>query len=179
MAGAAGVFFYLLFALISFVATLATAFVLIALLPKAVSETSEILTEQLWPSLGVGFLVLILVPIVAIISMITVIGLHIGIIAFGLYSLFIYLSQIVFSIFLGEKILIAITKQESASYYLSALLGLLILAVVGVIPILGWLIKFVVMLFGLGALTLASFNMMKRMRGPVAATPMASEPAPK
>jgi cytoskeletal protein CcmA (bactofilin family) len=175
LAGVTGVFFYLLFALISFAATLATAFVFIALLPRAAAETSRVLTEQVWPSVGVGFLVLFIVPIAAIIVMITLIGIHIGIIAFGLYFLFIYLSQIVFSIFLGEKILTAMTKKEHASHYLSALIGLLILAVVGIIPILGWLVKFIVMLFGLGALTLASFGMMKRSREPVAAMPVQGE----
>ncbi len=67
------------------------------------------------------------------------------------------------------------TKKAQASHYLSALIGLLILAVVGLIPFVGWLLKFIVMLFGLGALTLATFRMVGRGREPEAAVPLQAE----
>lgn len=169
LAGLAGMFFFLLFAFISFLASLITAFVLLALFPRAATETSQALVERTWASLGVGFLALIITPIAAIILMITLIGLPLGIISVVLYFVFIYLSQIVFAIFLGEKILIAISKKEKASPYLSVLIGLIILAVIGLIPFLGWFVKFVVMLFGLGALVLAMFRLIQKGREPIAA----------
>ena len=175
LAGLASLFFYLLFAFISFLAALVSAFIFIALLPKAVSETSQALTQRVWASLGVGFLVLIIVPVTAIILMITLIGLPAGMIAFALYFIFIYLSQIAFSVFLGEKIITGITKKEKASPYLSALIGLVILAIIGLIPFLGWLVKFIVMLFGLGALVLATLGMIKKGREPVAEVSTAVE----
>ena len=168
LAGLASLFFYLLFAFISFLAALVSAFIFIALLPKAVSETTRALTQRVWASLGIGFLVLIIIPVAAIILMITLIGLPAGMITFALYFIFIYLSQIAFSIFLGEKIITSITKKEKTSPYLSALIGLVILAILGFIPFLGWLVKFIAMLFGLGALVLATFGMIKKGRAPVA-----------
>ncbi len=168
LAGLASLFFYLLFSLISFIATLITAFIFIALFPKAATETSQTLAKKLWASLGIGFLALIVIPIAAIMLIITLVGLPLGMISFALYFIFIYLSQIVFSVFLGEKILLGITKKEGVSPYLSVFIGLVILAVLGFIPFLGWLLKFVVMLFGLGALVLATFGMMQKAKEPVA-----------
>lgn len=174
-AGLVGILFYVLFAFISFLAALITAFIIIALFPKAVAETLRILTESLWTSLGVGFLALIAVPVAAIILIFTLVGLPLGVISFALYFIFIYLSQIIFGIFLGKKILVGATKSEGVSPYLSALVGIIIIAVLGFIPFLGWLVKFVVMLFGIGALVLATFKTVQRAKEPIASTSSITE----
>jgi cytoskeletal protein CcmA (bactofilin family) len=160
----AGAIFYLLFSLASFLASLFTAFILLALFPKVTRETSKTLRGGLWKSLGIGFLVLILLPPLAIFSIFTFIGLPLGMIGFAFYFVFLYLSQIIFSIFLGEKVLSGVTKEEETSPYLSAFMGLLIIAILGFIPFLGWLVKFVVVLFGLGALALVTFEAGKKSK---------------
>jgi cytoskeletal protein CcmA (bactofilin family) len=153
-----GLLFYLFFSVISFLAALLTAFVLIAMFPKVATGALELLDGELWKSLGIGFLALILLPPVALILIFTLVGLPLGMIGFATYFIYIYLSQIVFGIFLGEKILKGITKKEAVSFYGAAFVGLIILAFLGLIPFLGWLVKFVVILFGLGALVLLTFK---------------------
>lgn len=170
-----GLLFYLFFSVISFLAALLTAFVLIAVFPKVATGALELLDGELWKSLGIGFLALILLPPAALILIFTLVGLPLGLIGFATYFVYIYLSQIVFGIFLGEKILKGLTKKETVSFYGAAFVGLIILAFLGLIPILGWLIKFVVILFGLGALVLLTFKKGRKVEEAAVSSPASVE----
>jgi len=123
---------------------------------KACSKTA--------PAIGFGVLFLFAIPLAAIIVSITVVGLGVGISAMLLWLIAIYAAQVLVGAWLGEKILGASAGVGAALGRLA--LGLAILRALGMLPFLGGWISFVVVIWGIGAVALASY---KNMRPQVAA----------
>jgi hypothetical protein len=105
-----------------------------------------------WCSLGLGFGVLVGVPLAVIIVAITLVGLPLALISFAAYLAAVYLAKIWVGAFLGRMLLktAGTTKHD---WLLGLLLGLFILTVVGFIPYLGGLVRLGVVCLGLGSLT--------------------------
>lgn len=114
--------------------------------------------RQYWRSLGVGFVVLICLPIALILVAATVIGIPLAVILLIFYLLFLYTGKIFVSLVIGQEIL---KSRESASIW-ALILGIVIFTVLFNIPYVGWLIKLLVMILGLGALSLISIQAIKR-----------------
>lgn len=129
-----------------FLSLLVIGSLLLWALPVFMKNASEAITKQPLQSLGIGFLVLILVPMVAVVLMMTVIGLPLGLVVLLGYFFILYISKVFVAIAVGVRIL-----GHKQNRYLSMALGLLILSVVLLIPVLGGLVDFVVMLLGVGA----------------------------
>ena len=103
-----------------------------------------------WRSLGLGFAVLVGVPLATIVAAITLIGLPLSLMLFVLYLTALYLAKIWVGAFLGRIILrpAGTTKHD---WLLGLLLGLAILTIVSFIPYLGGLVRFGMVCLGLGA----------------------------
>lgn len=111
--------------------------------------------------LGIGILALIIIPVAFIILLVTVVGIPIAITSIIGYILLIFLAKIPVSIFIGDLIL------KDKNIYLKLLAGLSILGLVYLIPYLGGLAGFVVMLTGLGLLVYNIFFVKKTAVAPV------------
>lgn len=94
----------------------------------------------------IGLATLILLPIVAIIVMITVIGIPISIISLLIYGLLIYLSVIPTAYYFGKWI----AKDSIKNNCLLLFLSLLIVYVVRLLPVIGGLVSFLSLCIGLG-----------------------------
>ena len=116
------------------------------------------------PAIGFGLLLLPGVLLAAVIMCITIVGLGVGISALLLWLIAIYAAQVLVGAWLGEKVLGASAGVGAALGRLA--LGLAILRVLGMLPYLGWWISFVAVIWGIGAVALASY---KNMRPQVAA----------
>jgi len=113
-----------------------------------------------WKSLGIGFIVLICLPIVAIVVAITVIGIPLTVILFLFYFLFLYIGKIFVSLVVGKEIL----KSRGSVPLWPLILGIGIFTVLFNIPYVGLLIKLITVIIGLGALSVSSFETLKRAR---------------
>lgn len=125
---------------------LIVSFLLTLIFSSFMKKTSTTITEKPWPTLGVGIVALITIPIASLLLLITVIGIPIGLISFVIYGLLLYLSKIPAGLWIGEKIL----KSEEKPY-LPMILGMLLLLLVGFIPYLGRIISFIAILLGIGS----------------------------
>jgi cytoskeletal protein CcmA (bactofilin family) len=110
-------------------------------------------------SMGIGLLFLVGLPVAAFIACITIVGLGLGIVTFLTYIVAVYMSQIFVGEWLGEKLLGAGIGVGPVLGRLA--LGLAILRVIRVIPFVGPLSMWVVIIWGLGAYVL---SIHKRMR---------------
>jgi hypothetical protein len=128
--------------------------------PKAAIFTADAIKTRPWASLGIGALVLFFGPTMMFIMAITLIGLPAAGYAFTLYMFAIYMSMIVTGTFLGRWVLGMMMKREPNTIAAMAL-GVTALAFVTSIPILGWLISFVSILFGMGALTIGFMALLR------------------
>lgn len=123
---------------------------------------------------GIGF------PILAIALLVTVLGipLGLGLLVFILPALW-FLGYLVSGMQLGASVLTALGRSVNSEHpYLAALLGVLILQIVGLIPFLGPLIGFLAGVIGAGALALVAWRAW-RGTGPARGEPApAGRPAP-
>ena len=133
--------------LYSYVALLVIGFILLATSKtfKKIEKEENSLGYILKSSL-IGFIALCMIPITAILVMITMIGIPIGIIALIIYFVLIYLSALGTSYYIGKWVLGKSIKNN----YLLLTISLLAYYVVRLIPFIGGLISFITLIFGLG-----------------------------
>lgn len=151
-----------IFKIVHFVALLIVGLIFVALAATLSKDTADTIRNSPWRCLGLGLLALIVVPLAVFIVSLTGIGLPLGIIVIFLYLIFLYLSSIVFSIFIGRS-LFGLFGGDTSSY-LALIVGIIILFFLGLIPYVGWVIQFVVLLFGFGAILLTIHRKRKELR---------------
>lgn len=134
-------------AIFSFLSKLVILLILIKLFGQKIKQINT--GSSFWSSIGLGLVVLIVVPFLALILMVTIVAIPLSFMISGLYLISLYLSGIVTAILVGNLI----SKKgylKTDNYYLRGFLGLLLLTLIGLIPIVGGLVKLVVLLVGLG-----------------------------
>jgi hypothetical protein len=103
--------------------------------------------------LGIGIIALIVTPILSIIVLITFVGYYIAIIALALYVLLLVLSGLFSVIFTGSLIWKWFKKEPQMEFsWRTALVGAIVMALLKLIPFIGWAICAVIMLMAFGAL---------------------------
>lgn len=122
--------------------------------PQFWAETSRPLLQQPLKTLGYGALVLLLTPLLAILLMITVIGLPLGIILGLAYGVCLYLSKIIAAVIIGYALAQRFGWPEVHKGVWLVLLGLALLAVLTKLPVLGFFVTLAVIFTGLGSIFL-------------------------
>ena len=135
---------------------LALGLILIFLLPGLSTRAIDIERAQPWASLGIGAAILVITPIVALVVFIVGIFLGfwwLGLLLIPLWILALAIGYVVSGFLLGRLIF---AQLGWGRYHdaLALLAGLFVLAVVGIIPVIGWLIGLVALILGAGALAL-------------------------
>lgn len=144
--GSFGMILTLYSAIVSFI--LGSLFIKIA--PRFMEKTTERIDRHMFSTMGIGLLILMFTPFLAVILLATIVGIPLGLIVFALYGISLYVSGIFVALYTGKKIF-AWLKMKQGSY-IQLLTGLFILMILTNIPLLGWLIKFIVVILGMGAL---------------------------
>src|SRR5437762_12094299 len=144
--------------------------VLFALMPKFSQEAVKS-AEQYGASAGLGVLVLFGVPIAACIACITVVGLFIGISTLFVWYAALYFAQIIVGTVVGQW-LMGRTGELWPTVGRMAV-GVVIVRLCTTIPHVGGWVKFVAILWGIGAMSLAIYRRFQ----PVLATGAPSAPA--
>jgi len=141
--------------------------VLLLLLPGFFSDAVH-QTRRVGPAVGFGALFLFATPIAIIIACITIVGLGIGISALLLYLIALYAAQLFVGSWLGEQLLGYTVGIGPAVARLA--IGLALLRVLRMIPFVGPIAGFIIIIWGLGALVLAAYGRMhSQSSSPVAA----------
>lgn len=132
----------------AYLTMLVTGLVLLLLCKKTLKKIEKIKAEtsNILSTIGIGFLSLIATPFAAIIGLCTVVGIPLSIIALLLYGILIYLSIIPATYYVGNILL----KDKIENKYLLFTVTLLIIYLLKMIPVLGGLVSFLVLCFGLG-----------------------------
>ena len=143
--------------ILAFLMTLLVGIVLILIFQRRVLAVTSAIRHKPWLSLGWGALIFCAVPIAALILLVTVIGIPLSLITLVIYVIAIYLTQIVVGLFIGRWILGRFSKVDSKGMLIGSLaLGLFILTILKLIPIVGVIVWFATVFFGLGAMLLSN-----------------------
>ena len=141
---------------IAFLMTLLAGIVIILIAPQRAKAAVASIKRKPWLSLGWGAIILFATPIAAIVTLITVIGVPVGLLGLTLYGIAIYLSQIAVGLFIGYWIIGYFSNVESRGILVGALaLGLAVLTLLKLIPYVGFPLWLATALFGIGAMVLS------------------------
>jgi cytoskeletal protein CcmA (bactofilin family) len=129
--------------------------VLFLLMPKFAADAAGN-AERYGASFGLGVLVFFGVPIAAIIACVTVVGLFVGISTLFIWYAALYFAQVIVGALVGQWLMGR--TRETWPLIGRMAVGLVIVRLATVIPVLGGWIKFGLMLWGLGALSLTLYE---------------------
>lgn len=142
-----------------FLTNLLLGAVLLLVFPEFSEHVADRVTDAPGVTAGIGLLVLVAVPVVLVLFAITIIGLPITIAGAVAYVLALWVSAVYGGYAVGSWLLDA---ADADNRWLALVVGLLVVAILGLIPILGGVLNFVILLLGLGAL---ATNLRRRYRG--------------
>ena len=143
----AGFIFYLIFEVIS---ALIVGLLLLKIYPNFVDRVVDIIQVKSLNSLGIGFLGIIVIPVIFLILILTIIGIPLGIIIILPYFIYLYLSKVFVSLFIGRRLLKLFGTSLRSGWAL--LIGLVIFVIVTSIPFIGGIIYLIFLILGFGAL---------------------------
>jgi cytoskeletal protein CcmA (bactofilin family) len=136
-------------------ACIVTGLFLILIANKYVQAAEKNVFDSFLKSLGLGFILMICIPVAIVVFLATVIGIPIALITLFVYLVLFYISKIFVGIAVGEKILTGFAKDKVAPLGWSLILGLIILTILTNLPYIGWIFYIVIVFTGFGAAILA------------------------
>jgi len=152
----------------SVVAALVIGLLLVALSKRATRSIGDAVHSNPLKSLGWGFLFLIAVPVIFLISLILIITIPLGFALLGLYLVLLYLSRIFAGVFVGREILERLIGRE-VSPYGAVVIGVVLVWVLISLPYVGWLFHLTAIIFGLGGMLLGLRKMVTPQTTPTSA----------
>lgn len=133
------------------------------LVPSVSQKISDNISANPLKNILWGFLLLIATPILAIILLITVIGIPLSLILVAVYIVEIYISRIFVGYWIGQYILKKLSWKSGYKVLVLAL-GLLVVFIGINMPILGTFVHFVIIILGLGALVLTEYEIYRSLK---------------
>lgn len=132
-----------------------TAVVLYLLFPDYSLRASQSLRNEPWLSLGVGLAVFAGVPLLGVILFSTALGVWLALMLLAIYLVMLLAGYFVGALFVGNAGLDLLRKTEVSKALRAIALAIAIfaLAVFNLVPLLGSLVNWAVMLAGIGALS--------------------------
>ena len=136
----------------SFVSRLIAGVIILVVYRRHATMVADRIVSIPLKTLGWGLIFLICVPIAALLLCVSVVGLPVGLIGLATYLVFCYISWVYVALAVGRGILDRFTKQDVRIIW-PLILGLIIITVLSSIPFyIGWLVKIICVLFGLGGM---------------------------
>jgi hypothetical protein len=112
---------------------------------------AERIRRQFGLSVLTGFILMVVVPVAALLVLLTVVGIPLSLVVMFLYLATLYPGQIFAALWLGDWLLGRLGRT-GASPYLAMTVGVIVLVIVVAVPFAGWLLRLVAILAGFGAL---------------------------
>jgi cytoskeletal protein CcmA (bactofilin family) len=145
----------IVFWFISTIALVLVGLIISAVFPNHTNRVVGVISQSPWKSIGLGLVFLVVVPVAIVIALVTVVGIPAAIIAGFLYAIIVYISRIYLGVWIGRKVIGAPKRKQITSLFWPLVVGVTIIALIGLIPFIGWIFKLFCLLIGLGALSLA------------------------
>ncbi len=143
---------------------IAAAAVFILVFPNATRGAQQEVGTSPWASLGLGAAMLFTLPPVAILLMITVIGIPLAFALLALFPLLLLVGYLTTALYIGDRGATALKKDTASSTWMRigfVALALLALALIRLIPFVGGLVVFAALLIGMGAWSLHLYHRYK------------------
>ena len=141
--------------LLWFVGVFVVAALFTAVFPGFSTQAATLIGRDPWTSLGIGLAVLVCMPFVAVVLLITIIGIPLALLLVPVYLVLMFLGWVTAALFLGQKLLEFARRGQpvgTGGRLLALLVALLALWLLRQVPYAGPLIGLVALAAGIGAL---------------------------
>ncbi|HAR64555.1 MAG TPA: hypothetical protein DCS13_13915 [Candidatus Margulisbacteria bacterium] len=140
-----------IFSLVTFIGFIALALMIIALFSRQISEISLLVESSPRESFLYGVLGIILIMPLTLMLIISIIGIFLVPLELLLIVAVFVTGYIAVAALIGKKVLVTFNMKSRAIIW-EALLGLIILWLVGLVPVFGWFVKALAWIFGFGGI---------------------------
>ncbi|MCL4397943.1 hypothetical protein M1403_02860 [Patescibacteria group bacterium] len=137
---------------LGFVVSALIGFLLLGLFPRIFEKTVMAMENRPAASFGWGIIIALMAPLVVVLFAITIVGIPVSLVLLLVGSLAWVGAQYLTAFFIGRKIMLPRFGERRGW---ALLLGLFLIALLGLIPIAGALVKMLLVVFALGAAVLA------------------------
>jgi len=144
---------YLFLKVISLFSLLVIGIIIISLMPKIALKVHDQMSQKPAYSFGIGFIYFLVMPLISVFLFITIIGIPLSLIIIPIYLISLYIAKVFAGFTIGLIIFNKIFKGKyKQSLIIPLIFGLAIFVLLGSIPILGWIIKLLLVFWALGAM---------------------------
>ena len=151
-----------IFLLVKLLAILLVGFCLIWMFKKFSSDLVEVSIKNFWREVLRGFIILIVTPVLAVLFLLTIVGGIVTVVILLTYILLLVLASIYSGVVFGSVLFKYMTKQKTITVNMvNGLSGIVILYLLGLIPLIGWIILGVFCLSALGAVSSVLYKKIK------------------
>lgn len=135
--------------LMSLTTSLIIGLFMLKFLPNYTKSASDIVTKRFLPSLGIGFVGLIVIPVLIVVLFMTLLGIPLALLFSVVFVFYLYIVRIFAMVAIGQKI--AELAKFKTNLYWIFIVGLVAYYVLTLIPIIGWVVKLLVLIASFGA----------------------------
>lgn len=128
--------------------------VIISLWRDEVKKMIDLMLKKTGSSIGWGAVIMFLTPIIAILLLITLIGIPLAGLLMLAWIIALWTSKIFVGILIGRNILEKIWTKQKNSMMWAMIIGITVTQIIFSVPIIGWLLALVATWWGLGGLFL-------------------------
>lgn len=129
------------------------AIVMFKLFPGFTLSSVNIISSDPWKSLGVGFSLLVIIPVTAVVLIGIILGVWVGLGLLALYFVSLLFAFLIGCFFLGDWGARMVNKNITSRGHrlVSVSVIIILLGIIQLVPVLGSLFVFTILLLGLGA----------------------------
>lgn len=147
--------------LVALTAIAVTGFVLYLVFPQFAMAAARTLGTAPWRALALGFASLVAIPVLVLLLLVSVIGIPLALALLAVYLIMLLAGFLIGVLYLGDLGLTRLAPGRAGSRLgvaAALVLALAVLWLVQLIPVLGGLVTFLILLFGTGALLLGVYQ---------------------
>lgn len=151
---------------LALVSTIIFALLLVYFFPRVSAGVANSWQNRFWWNMLWGFVYVIAAPVVIIMLFITIFGAPAALVLLPIYFISFYLAKLFGTIAFGAWVYRTILKKTGEKLgWKEVFIGAVLLEIIGIIPVFGWIVGYIVSLVALGVMVSSS----KRARGRVEA----------
>ena len=144
-----------LFNTISLVGFLVAGAAVVALFPRLATAAAASMRERAGAAAAFGVVWLVGIPIVVVAAAVTLVGLPLAMVFTAAYLILLYLGRAAVAVWLGDLVMQRWRSRSAAAPVLSFLIGGVLVILLGLIPMIGSVIGFAIVVVGAGAVLVA------------------------
>ena len=138
--------------LFSIFSSLVIGLVLISLWREPIKNLTDKMTARIAPAIGIGAIIMILTPIIALLLVFTIIGIPLAIILTVIWLIAMYIAKVIVGILIGRIVLNKIWEKKKDSLIWAMIIGVILVWLLTKLPLIGWLLSIIAIWWTLGGI---------------------------